>query len=78
MRDGVLVMACPVCQEFGRIGSLELRQINAREAVYVCSNSQVRLLVSSACPYFDVSLSVCGAVLLSSWFHCGGGAESSP
>jgi len=45
MRDGVLmllVMACPVCQEFGRIGSLELRQINAREAVYVCSNSQVR------------------------------------
>ena len=34
---------CPLCSEVGRSGTLVLRQINAREAVYVCNNSQ--------CPY---------------------------
>ena len=36
-------VACPVCCEVGRPGTLVLRQINAEEAVYVCNNSQ--------CPY---------------------------
>ena len=34
---------CPVCSEFERTGKLILRNINAEEAIYVCSNSQ--------CPY---------------------------
>ena len=36
-------VACPLCCEVGRPGTLVLRQINAEEAVYVCNNSQ--------CPY---------------------------
>ena len=34
---------CPACCEVGRTGTLVLRQINAKEAIYVCNDS--------LCPY---------------------------
>ena len=32
---------CPLCRENGREGRLELRQINASEALWICGNLQV-------------------------------------
>ena len=34
---------CPLCRETGREGRLELRQINAFEALWICGNLQVSL-----------------------------------
>ena len=33
---------CPLCPALGRAGALILRQINIEEAIYVCSDNQVR------------------------------------
>ena len=34
---------CPLCKDLGRSGELLLRQLNTKEALYVCNNSR--------CPY---------------------------
>ena len=34
---------CPLCKDLGRSGELFLRQLNTKEALYVCNNSR--------CPY---------------------------
>ena len=41
---------CPLCQELGRNGTLELRQINAYDALWICGNSKVSTYVR-LCPY---------------------------
>lgn len=39
------VRPCPLCQALGRTGVLILRQINIDEAIYVCTDNQVRTML---------------------------------